>query len=227
MRCCIRATTRRSNQMLNSVSSTRITKISTALMHDEPPRVVAERASRLSTVGEQADRARRRSLVGSLHGDACCRARPRSASTPRPVGVGRHPDDVVGDVGDLGRQRDRAAVTGHGDAVGTERRRTTSALTRGDRRAGGGPQVLSSPSCIEPLSSSCFQVARASCPGRRRRRARAAATASRAARSPSQGPSSVHLGARPRRRCGSRADVPELLGDAGQDPQVGQRRRGW
>ena len=32
MRCCIRATTRRSNQMLNSVSSTRTTKISTALM---------------------------------------------------------------------------------------------------------------------------------------------------------------------------------------------------
>ena len=32
MRCCIRATTRRSHQMLNRVSSTRITKISTALM---------------------------------------------------------------------------------------------------------------------------------------------------------------------------------------------------
>ncbi len=31
MRCCIRATTRRSHQMLNSVSSTRTTKISTAL----------------------------------------------------------------------------------------------------------------------------------------------------------------------------------------------------
>ena len=32
IRCCMRATTRRSHQMLNSVSSTRITKISTALM---------------------------------------------------------------------------------------------------------------------------------------------------------------------------------------------------
>ena len=32
MRCCMRATTRRSNQMLNSVSTTRITKISRALM---------------------------------------------------------------------------------------------------------------------------------------------------------------------------------------------------
>jgi hypothetical protein len=31
IRCCMRATTRRSNQMLNSVSSTRTTKISTAL----------------------------------------------------------------------------------------------------------------------------------------------------------------------------------------------------
>ena len=31
IRCCIRATTRRSYQMLKSVSSTRITKISTAL----------------------------------------------------------------------------------------------------------------------------------------------------------------------------------------------------
>ena len=31
MRCCIRATTRRSHQMLKSVSSTRTTKISTAL----------------------------------------------------------------------------------------------------------------------------------------------------------------------------------------------------
>ena len=31
MRCCIRATTRRSNQMLNSVSSTRTTKISSVL----------------------------------------------------------------------------------------------------------------------------------------------------------------------------------------------------
>ncbi len=32
MRCCMRATTRRSNQMLNSVSTTRSAKISTALM---------------------------------------------------------------------------------------------------------------------------------------------------------------------------------------------------
>ena len=32
MRCCIRATTRRSNQMLKSVSSTRITKIATVLI---------------------------------------------------------------------------------------------------------------------------------------------------------------------------------------------------
>ena len=32
MRCCIRATTRRSHQMLNSVSSTRTTNISTTLM---------------------------------------------------------------------------------------------------------------------------------------------------------------------------------------------------
>ena len=31
MRCCMRATTRRSHQMLNSVSTTRTTKISTAL----------------------------------------------------------------------------------------------------------------------------------------------------------------------------------------------------
>ncbi len=65
MRCCIRATTRRSNQMLNSVSSTSTTKISTAL------RITSQagscpKAARPSSAASGATWAIRSMFTGSL-----------------------------------------------------------------------------------------------------------------------------------------------------------------
>ena len=170
-----------------------------------------------AAIGDQLRRFMRRlpSRVTRLPGEA------RSASTPLPKRVGRHPHDAVGEVGDLGRQRHRAAVTGEGDgrADGVEDGR---ARDPGDGRARRWRGRCLSPSCIEPLSSSCFQVASARPspvverrPGPRVMVARGAVPRTHL----------LHLRRAPRRRCGSRAALPQLLGDAGQDAQVGQRGR--
>ena len=52
MRCCIRATTRRSHQMLNRVSSTSTTKISSGLEQHDPDRVAAEGVQRGSVAAD-------------------------------------------------------------------------------------------------------------------------------------------------------------------------------
>ena len=92
MRCCIRATTRRSNQMLNSVSTTRITKISTALRMTTHDGVVAEA---LHVVGAGAVRGGRDQLQGRC-GEQCAHAcAPFGASrTTDPAGADQ--PDVVG-----------------------------------------------------------------------------------------------------------------------------------
>ena len=142
---------------------------------------------RVVDVGEQRrDRAGRDHCVRSLHGDAAA-GRGRGRRARRCRRSWRHPDHAVGacSATSAGRVTEpRSPVTVTLSAEGVVRR---SALTR----ATGTRAVArrwSSPSCIEPLSSSCFQVASASPSavevGRRRR----ACTGSSAARSPSQGP---------------------------------------
>ena len=95
MRCCIRATTRRSNQMLNSVSSTRITKISSALIrtshHGSWPKAPRPLAPALG----RADRGP--SLVGSLQAYAGP-GRGQVGEDTVAGGVRGHPDHVVGEV---------------------------------------------------------------------------------------------------------------------------------
>ena len=94
MRCCMRATTRRSDQMVNSVITTRKTKIDDGLADDQPPRVVAEAAA---TSGEASTAAGHRSPPGdgSRRPRAVSRA-PRSRRTRTPSRVGRQPHDAVG-----------------------------------------------------------------------------------------------------------------------------------
>ena len=80
--------------------------------------------------------------VGSRHGHRCCRARPRSPSTPR-RGVRRHPHHAVGQVG---RPRPAASPSrGHRSSVTSRHRRrgrsyggrrSTSATAAGRCRAG-------------------------------------------------------------------------------------------
>src|SRR4051812_46710957 len=120
MRCCIRATTRRSHQMLKSVSRTRTRKTRTAL------RPMTHHGSWPNS-----------SSIRDLH----ARARARQVGEQAAPGRGgREPDDVVGDVGDLRRDGDGATVAGDGDR-GAEPLDGGGAQP-GHRRPGGGGQGL-------------------------------------------------------------------------------------
>src|SRR6478735_12490150 len=103
MRCCMRATTRRSHQMLKSVRSTRTTKtrivLSPMTHHGSCPNWLS--VSLIISLG-----------TGDLHSCAGARHVGEQATACRACG---QPDHVVGDVGDLRRHRDRASVTGDGD----------------------------------------------------------------------------------------------------------------
>ena len=141
MRCCIRATTRRSHQMLNSVSSTRTTKISTALMtishHGSWPNAVEPVDRGRRGEGEQS-----RDVTGPLPSRSpWLPGEARSARTPRPTQLAGTQTTPSTMSADLGRQRDRAAVTGDGrPASGTRAASYVARGEPGDRPAGGGPQ---------------------------------------------------------------------------------------
>ena len=166
MRCCIRATTRRSHQMLNSVSSTRTTKISTALTMTsqtgswpkalEARRSVSSGTSRLSSSGASddggdRDRASRPGPTQVAHRGARARSPGAqtvpSARSATPIGRSTRAERA----GQRDQRRRRAAPSALSVAAPT---RTTG--LRAVRR------IASSPSCIRPSSSSCFQEARTS-----------------------------------------------------------------
>ena len=93
----------------------------------------------------------------------------RSARTPRPKERAGTQTTSSGRSATTDRQRHGAAVTGDG----RERLSPTSSMPTGlvrrlaeagDRRRGAVARRCASPSCIEPWSSSCFQVASAKAP---------------------------------------------------------------
>ena len=226
IRCCIRATTRRSHQMLNSVSSTRITKISTALMMISHHGSLTERRQvvdhREQQLGRECGHQRVPPvavpvIVTVLPGDA------RSASTPRPkelAGTQTVSGAMSASSSDLDRQGDRAAVTGEGDLCAeTNGQRGGDA---GDGTACGGAQrgvTVLEPAVVERL------LPRRQPHAVRGRLGRFRASGERRGRRPTDPSPPSRNG--PRRRCGSRAAGPseqaQLVGDAGEHPEVGQR----
>ena len=210
MRCCIRATTRRSHQMLNSVSSTRITKISTALMmtshHGSWPKALeaasaGERRSSgdhrgplPSTVTDrlpgEADGRRSDAAPGALAGQP--RRRRRRGRRPRPA-ASTEPA-VAG-------QRDRA-----------RRRSAPSAAQRGrGRPARTGVRAVARrcvvavlhPAVVEQLLPGGEHEPRRSRAASRPGPATVGAAPARGRRPTGRAPAISRRG--PRRRCGSRA----------------------
>ena len=153
---------------------------------------------------------------------AARRGRGRRATPPAGVRPGTHTTSSA-QVGDLDRQRDRAAVTGDG----RRSRRAAAVRRRPRRRATGVRAVARQVRRRRPASAVVDQLLPGASTERRRvgwRRVAGPAWRPR----PSDGAVAVpaaellHLGAR--LGDGPEAQrVPELLGDAGQDPQVGQR----
>ena len=185
MRCCIRATTRRSNQMLNSVSTTRITKISTALIsishHGSWPNcsrpgapALGDRSNTVAITGRLPSRGRRTRARPGRRGRRC----RWSSRAPRRC---RRPGRRTS-IGSVTEPRSPVRVTiapSAADASGETRQTGVRAVAR----------RYFSPSCIEPLSSISFQVASASEPSSDA--AVAAGASGRLARSPSHGPIST------------------------------------
>ena len=226
IRCCIRATTRRSHQMLNSVSSTRITKISTALMMITQAGIVAE-------LLEVPDRQRREGVHAAPPALAVrvtgLPAGPTRAHRQAGRG-GRRPDGALGQVADGDREVERAERAAERDDVADREPVIVRASLpdEHDRLARRTPHRLVAvlhPAVVEQL------LPRRAGPGRRsaisgdprirhvvvgpRRRPAARRPTARRRSSPP----------RPARWCGSRAATSQLLGDAGEHAQVGQRRR--
>ena len=168
MRCCIRATTRRSNQMLNSVSTTRMHEDQHGLEDHHPERVLAERRQVLggaddvdgghrdqrahaptpSVDGEPAGRSRQHPTTRGVVG-AHTTSSGRSATADR---AGDHdPWPAVSVTGWPATSPSRASVGG-----GHQRDRVRAVARR-----------YSSPSCIRPSSIISFQVASRSVPSGR------------------------------------------------------------
>ena len=233
MRCCIRATTRRSNQMLNSVSSTRTTKISTAL------RMMTHHGSLPNPTGRRRDHrsaALRRLMAASVRAAAPSRpvrgadveSHRRTRLPPTTASVaGAHttPSGEVGDRRPAGRPSPTSpvSVTALARPRGRAAPASPAETSATGRRAGGLEVRPRRPASGRRRSAASRWPAAARCPrpvssvlvGRRWTRANAA-------RAPSQAPSSC-ISAR-RLLDGPEAEVDaELVGDAGQHPQVGQR----
>ena len=194
--------------MLNSVSSTRNTKISDGLDQDEPPGVVAERVEAGGAGARRRRRARCGSLVGSLHAYAGSRARRgRRGHRDRCELVGTQTTSSARSSTTRSAGSTDPRSTGRAVTIGTQRGARRPARPR--RPAYGRWRArYFSPSCSEPLSSSSCQVARTSL----RRRAAVAVgrggVGQRRPASPSHGPDLGHLARAPRPSCGSRAARP-------------------
>ncbi len=140
MRCCIRATTRRSNQMVNSVSSTSEHEDQHDLDEDQPPRVLAEhrRGPRRRAPGPRLAHERAGSCAASVRDGTTAPApapRSRRDGGPRPSSSAPRPRRRAG------RRRRPAASTaprvgGDGDelAVGDPEARGVPADTRATGR---------------------------------------------------------------------------------------------
>ena len=163
MRCCIRATTRRSNQIRNSVSSTRTTKITRVLtrtsQHGSWPK--AEGSSTLLRTTERVH------WVAPFTGTVLPGGREvgEHAATE---GAGRQPDDASGrsaaTAGSVTLPRSPVTVTSTSPISSAAGARDLLEVDVGQPRHGAPPgrAVVESPSCMEPRSTSCFQVASAS-----------------------------------------------------------------
>ena len=123
-RCCMRATTRRSNQMLNSVSSTRITKMKHRLEGDHPPGVLTERGQtgvwQVLDHREVRDEQRGHVLTPFLTPDFTDTELPGEASsarTPRPKELAGTHTTSSGRSAISTRQGHGAAVAGDGDSA--------------------------------------------------------------------------------------------------------------
>ena len=199
MRCCIRATTRRSHQMLNSVSSTRITKISDGLDQDEPPRVLAEGAPAPAApaLGGAIEDASLRRLPSRV--TPAARARPGRRARRCRCEFGGHPDHAVGErrrtsAGSVTEPRSPVSVTSRAAA-----RRATAWPRRGrpacGRWRGGLLAVLHRAVVEHQLPGGQGEPGR---PVGLVAALGAPAASGRVARSPSHGPDLGHLRRAPR-----------------------------
>ena len=176
-RTCIRATTRRSYQIANSVITHQEDEDDDDL---DQRRSTTGRCRSRSSVGSCARRhdALPSSVIAGLRrcartgatsaGDSHDRAGGRAERAPhgRAGRVGRQPDHAVGHLGDRGRQRDRAAVGADRDRVAVgDAERLGGAPCRAGPPAGGRCRPgTSSPSSRLPRSIRWCQVASTASP---------------------------------------------------------------
>ena len=165
MRCCMRATTRRSSQIVNSVMPTRNAKITTTLSrishHVSPPKPpivsVAGASVATSAMVPVTSWGRLRPYLHEVTGLG-----DQRAADGRAGGVARQPHHAVAHLGDGQRQRDRAR--GRCSRTPTSPSAAPSAAAvlgrqPRHRRTGGPGQVAARRPAMRPSSSSIRQLA--------------------------------------------------------------------